>query len=128
MKNAFSVRPISGLVVATLVAGGTLSAHARDYGQYSERPKYLRDWFKQLKNPQLKLPCCEEADCARTEARTRDDHWEAKAPDGSWVAIPSDRIVTDQGNPTGEPILCSFKDWYGDGGWMVFCFVPGPGS
>jgi hypothetical protein len=121
-------RRMSGLIVAAaLAAGGPLDAHARDQGQYSDSPEHIRNWFKRLNNSRMRLPCCEESDCARTEARTRGGSWEAKAPDGSWLTIPHESIVTDQGNPTGEPILCSFKDWYG-GGWMVFCFVPGPGS
>ena len=129
ITKAFSVRPMSGLIVAAaFVAGGPLDAHARDYGQYSDSPQHIRNWFKRLNNPRLGMPCCEESDCARTEARTRGGSWEAKAPDGSWVTIPHESIVTDQGNPTGEPILCSYNNWYGNGGWMVFCFVPGPGS
>ena len=35
ITNAFSVRHISGLIVAAaLAAGGPLDAHARDYGQF----------------------------------------------------------------------------------------------
>ena len=130
MKNAFSVRRISELVVVVtvFVAGGTLDLHARDNGLYSERPKYLRDWFKRLQNQKTGAYCCDESDCARTEARIRGGRWEAKAPDGSWLAVPQENIVADKGNPTGEPILCSYYNWYGDGGWLVYCFVPGPGS
>jgi hypothetical protein len=117
------------LLIFAFVIGQAFGVDARDYGQYANHPQHLRDWFKRLENPRLGIPCCEEADCARTEARTRGGSWEAKAPDGSWVTIPHESVVTDQGNPTGEPILCSYNNWYGNGGgWMVFCFVPGPGS
>jgi hypothetical protein len=123
------LRRISRIIVAAaFVAVGPVDGHARDYGQNSGSPRLLRDWFKRLKNPRLDVQCCEEADCARTETRTRGGSWEAKAPDGSWVAIPSDSVVTDQGNPTGEPISCSYNNWYGNGGRMVICFVPGPES
>jgi len=126
MTRAFSLRRLSTLAGAALVAAGALNAHARDYGQYSDSPRHLRDWFKRLQNPRTRMPCCEEADCARTEARIRGANWEAKAPDGAWITIPHESVVTDQGNPTAEPVLCSYSDY--QGGWMVFCFVPGPGS
>ena len=113
------------LGVAVQIAGLTIDASARDRGQYNEVPGYIRDWFKGLRNPRDGRGCCNQ-DCARTEARIRGDHWEAKAPDGSWVAIPSDSIVTGQGNPTGEPILCALEYPEKELGWEVLCFVPGP--
>lgn len=116
------------LVAAVLIVGGSFHACARDYGQYSDRPKHLRDWFKQLQNKKTGAHCCGEADCARTEARIRDGRWEAKAPNGSWLAVPHESVVADKGNPIGEPILCSYNNWYDDSGWLVYCFVPGPGS
>jgi hypothetical protein len=93
------------LLIFAFVIGQAFGVYARDYGQYANRPQHLRDWFKRLENPRLGMPCCEEADCARTEARTRGGTWEAKAPDGSWVSIPHESIVTDQGNPTGESYI-----------------------
>jgi len=35
--------------------------------------------------------------------------------------------LNNQGNPTGEPILCSYMSFEGNW-WDVYCFVPGPGS
>jgi hypothetical protein len=67
--------------------------------------------------------CCDESGCARTEARSRGATWEAKAPDGSRITVPPESIVVDQGNPTGEPILCAYES---ETGWRVLCFVPGP--
>jgi hypothetical protein len=110
---------------AALVAGTALSAHAKDNGQYANAPTHIRDWFKRLENQRTRMPCSEEADCARTEARIRGGGWEAKAPDGTWVVVPPESVVTNQGNPTGEPILCSYGSFTGPG-WMIFCFVPGP--
>jgi hypothetical protein len=114
------------VILAAHVAGLTLVVSARDYGQYEDVPQHIREWFKALKNPRYGNSCCDESDCARTEARTHGDQWEALAPDGSWVTIPPDRIVHDQGNPTGEPILCASDS--GGGQWRVLCFVPGPGG
>jgi len=116
---------VSQLLVAAFVAGNALSASARDFGQYSNSPQQLREWFDSLQNPQTGSRCCSEADCARTEARTRGGKLEAKAPDGAWIAVPPESIVVDQGNPTGEPILCSHPSEEGDS-LQVRCFVPGP--
>jgi hypothetical protein len=117
----------SRVLVAAFVAGGALNAHARDYGQYSDVPTHIRDWFKGLENPRTSVRCCDEADCARTEVHTRGGKWEARAPDGSWIAIPPESIVTNHRNPTGEPILCVYPGPTGNG-WVVLCFVPGPDS
>ena len=114
--------PLGG---SSVVAGGALNAHARDYGQYTAAPKANRDWFKGLENRRTGARFCSDADCARTEARTRNDHWDAKTLDGSWIAVPPESIVVDQGDPTGGPILCSYPEAEGDG-WVVPCFVPGP--
>ena len=117
---------IALIVLAAHIVGLTLVVSARDYGQYGDVPQHIRDWFKALKNSRYGNSCCDESDCARTEARTHGDQWEARAPDGSWVVIPPDRIVLDQGNPTGEPILCASDS--GGARWRVLCFVPGPGG
>ena len=117
---------IALIVLAAHIVGLTLVVSARDYGQYEDVPQHIRDWFKALKSPRYGNSCCDESDCARTEARTHGDQWEARAPDGSWVVIPPDRIVLDQGNPTGEPILCASDS--GEARWRVLCFVPGPGG
>jgi hypothetical protein len=112
------------IMLAAPVTGLTPGA-ARDYGQYEEIPRPIRDWFKALKNPQSGGNCCDQSDCARTEARTHGNGWEARAPNGSWITIPADKVVHNQGNPTGEPVLCSVED---EEGWRVLCFVPGPGG
>lgn len=115
----------SRLLLAAFVAAGSTGAHARDYGQYSNVPNHLRNWFKSLYNRRTGVHCCNDTDCARTEARTVDGKWQAKAPDGSsWIAVPPESVVVDQGNPTGEPILCGVPD-EGSGG-AELCFVPGP--
>jgi hypothetical protein len=87
---------ILALAAVAVVAAGAVNAH--DIGG----PPQISVWLKHLKNPRLNMPCCNERDCARTEAHVRNGRWHAKAPDGSWIAIPTESVVTDQGNPTGE--------------------------
>ena len=117
---------IALIVLAAHIVGPTLVVSARDYGQYGDVPQHIRDWFKALKNPQNGRSCCDQSDCARTEARTHGDQWQARAPDGSWITVPPDSVVHNQGNPTGEPVLCA--DAPTERGWRVLCFVPGPGG
>ena len=96
---------------------------ARDYGQYEDVSPAIREWFRGLRSPQG-IFCCDEADCRRTEAHLSDNHWQARAPDGKWIDIPPDRVITDRFNPVGEPILCA--TWaLSSGSWNVLCFVPG---
>ena len=96
---------------------------ARDYGQYEDVSPTTRQWFRDLRSPEGAF-CCDEADCLRTEAHLSDDHWQARAPDGRWIDIPPGRVITDRGNPVGEPVLCA--TWaLSSGSWNVLCFVPG---
>lgn len=117
---------IGTLALFAQITGLTFDVNARDYGQYENIPQHIRDWFKALKNPQNGRSCCDLSDCVRTEARTQGNQWQARAPDGAWVTVPADSIVHNQGNPTGEPILCA--DALTEEGWRVLCFVPGPGG
>jgi hypothetical protein len=113
------------LAITAQVAGLTLDANARDRGQYNDVPENIREWFRALRNPQTGVNCCDLSDCARTEARTHGNEWEARAPNGLWIPVPDDKVVHNQGNPTGEPILCAAEY---EEGWRVLCFVPGPGG
>ncbi|MGA8155755.1 MAG: hypothetical protein WB822_05970 [Rhodoplanes sp.] len=116
------------LAIAVQIVGVSADASARDRGNYNEVPGYIRDWFKGLRNPRYGVNCCDQSDCSRTEARTQGNQWQAKTPDGSWIAIPDDKVVNNQDNPTGEPILCALENRAKELGWEVICFVPGPGS
>jgi hypothetical protein len=103
---------------------GSTTALARDYGQYEDVPPAVREWFRDLRSPNGGAFCCDVADCLRTEAQLSDDHWRARAPDGTWIEIPPGSVITDRGNPLGEPILCA--TWaLNSGSWNVLCFVPG---
>jgi hypothetical protein len=125
MMTAQKKIALAALTLAAQITGLTPGVHARDYGQYNDVPQHIRDWFKGLKNPRNGGSCCDQSDCARTEARTHGNAWEARAPNGAWLSIPDDRVVFNHGNPTGEPILCAIED---EEGWRVYCFVPGPGG
>jgi hypothetical protein len=101
----------------------TAQALARDYGQYENVPAEVRQWFRELRSPDGSISCCDVADCLRTEAQISEYRWQARAPDGTWLLVPSGRVIRNRGNPVGEPILCAGRG--PDGEWQVFCFVPG---
>jgi hypothetical protein len=76
-------------------------------------------WFNSLRDPHTGMSCCSEADCRRTTARIRDGHYEAFI-DNRWVAIPPEKVLDHETNPTGEAVVC----WSPVAG--ILCFVRGP--
>jgi hypothetical protein len=106
----------ASLLVVAQIVGPSPDASARDYGEYEDVPRRIRDWFKALKNPRNGGNRCDLSDCRRTDARTNGNQWQTRAPDGSWITISADKVVHNQGNPTGEPILCAYE---GEEGWRV---------
>ncbi|MFO1099530.1 MAG: hypothetical protein U1E81_15025 [Xanthobacteraceae bacterium] len=110
------------LVLLPFLLALTATDLVRDDGQYEHVSPEIRRWFHDLRSPDGGSYCCDETDCLRTEAHLKDDHWQARAPDGKWIDIPPTRVIQDRGNPVGEPILCAT---WGFDGWHVLCFVPG---
>jgi hypothetical protein len=109
------------LLILLLFAGNPAIAH--DYGEHESVSPATRQWFRDLRSPETSIQCCDVSDCLRTEAHVSQNRWKARAPDGSWLIVPPTRVITDRGNPVGEPILCAVNK--GEGSWLVLCFVPG---
>ena len=109
---------MAALALAAHITGLTRGVHARDYGQYEDVPQHIRDWFKALKNPQSGRSCCDLTDCARTEARTHHNEWEARAPDGSWITIPADSVVQNQGQSYRRGYAPTEKGWRVLAAWL----------
>lgn len=105
------------VVILTLIS---FPAHSRDDGRYANSP--LKLWFESLKQPQTGASCCSLSDCLRTEQEMAGDHYRAML-DGRWVDIPNEIVITTEGNPLGEPLLCA--DRHSNG--RLYCFVPGGG-
>jgi hypothetical protein len=112
---------MKSIILTLFVASGI--AVVRDNGQYGHVAPEIRQWFRELLTPDGAVVCCDLSDCLPTEAYISADKWQARAPDGRWVTVPSGRVVTHRGNPIGEPILCAIPA--GDGSYVVLCFVPG---
>ncbi len=108
------------LVAIPLVS---LPALATDQGQYSGVPDNIRAWFKSVQSPKG-VPCCDIADGHRTTWRGSKDGGYEVPIDGEWLAVPSEAIVYNAGNPVGEAVV-----WYTkySGKTFIRCFVPGDG-
>jgi len=111
-----------------LVWGGLATAtHARDYGQWNDRPLEVRQWFQSLTQPDHpRQSCCGEADAFEADRfEVEGDHCVAIITDGSGIlrtgtriAVPNDeKMKFDAGNPTGHGII-----FIGAKG-QVYCYV-----
>lgn len=75
----------------------------------------LAQWYSSLRTP-TGISCCDESDCAPTDARLRDGHWEVRPADSPWLTVP-DEAVLKRENADGRPVVCIF-------GGKILCFVP----
>lgn len=85
------------LCFAAALVAGTASALMPKTMANTQTPQHTSATGSSVLRTSGRMPCCEEADCARTEARIRGGGWEAKAPDGTWVVVPPESVVSSRG-------------------------------
>ena len=99
---------------------------ARDNGQWEGSPPHVRQWFRDLKQPDNpKQSCCGEADAYEADLFEVDnDHYVAiitngkgVIPNGTKIPVPTHKLKWDKGNPTGHGII--FIGLRG----QVYCYV-----
>lgn len=120
----------AGVALSILLASGAI---ARDGGQWAQNDPDVREWYRDLKQPDYpNASCCGEADAYWADGievkdgrvyaiitDTRDDgplkryHVEI----GTRVYVPDHKIRWDKGNPTGHAVV--FLNYAHD----VICFV-----
>jgi len=110
-----------------LAAGALATAtHARDYGQWNDRPAEVRQWFQSLKQPDHpRQSCCGEADAFEADQfEAEGDHYVAiitngrgLMPAGTRIEVPNEKMKWDAGNPTGHGII-----FIGAQG-QIYCYV-----
>jgi hypothetical protein len=113
--------------MALAVAG--CSAMAMDRDELKNVPSQIREWFERMQSPDG-TPCCSYADGHRTEYKTEDNQYWVPI-NGVWYPIPSESVIHNAHNPTGEAVV-----WYKpeivarkwDGRWTIVCFVPAAGA
>lgn len=76
----------------------------------------LAPWYQSLKQPGSGAGCCSIADCRPVKSRVVTDHYEILI-DEKWVAVPPDKILDHQSNPTGSAVAC-WTPYLG-----VLCFI-----
>ncbi len=96
-----------------------------------DQQKRTKDWFRGVKAPSG-VPCCNMADGHPTleDWRGQNEYWVPNPLHvqnqftSEWIQVPSEAVIHDAGNPTGEAIV-----WYVIQGEGVFirCFIPGGG-
>ncbi len=128
----------ASLLIASLLAVTPATAH--DW-----RHPELDSWYGSLKRPNTgRSPlgftsCCSQTDCHATEAQLRESDWWARIgirkTNGDWelrdwVKIPSEAVLQNHDNPTGEGVICHSTSWAMDGKSLdpktiaIWCFVP----
>lgn len=106
-------------------------AIARDNGQWADQPPAVREWFRELTQPDNPtISCCGEADAYEADEFERegnhyvaiitdgsgDDFGKRAIPNGTRIPVPNHKMKWDAGNPTGHGIL-----FIGPAG--VYCYV-----
>lgn len=110
---------------------------ARDNGQWENGDPAVREWYKNLMQPDNPSgSCCGEADAywadtvhvrgGKTFAQITDDRDDAPLGRphieiGTEFEVPDAKLKWDRGNPTGHTIIFLSRAGY------VFCFVQGSG-
>ncbi|KAA5612071.1 hypothetical protein [Rhodovastum atsumiense] len=79
----------------------------------------LAPWYNSLRQPGTGISCCSIADCRPVDYRVVQDRYEAFIA-GAWRAVPPDRVLHREDNPTGRAVVC----WTPTAG--IMCFVKGP--
>jgi hypothetical protein len=135
------MRKIIGHTFLALILGalagcaiGSLSAHAKDSGQWGDQPSELRAWFNRLASG--KGLCCSFADGetvqdvdwdtggSNKDTQSEGGHYRVRL-NGRWLSVPDDAVVTEP-NKFGPAVVWPYVD--GNGETKVRCFLPGAGS
>ncbi len=121
-----------GRLVSALAAAGLIYAYqppSRAAPPPGADPD-LAPWFRNLRQPETNLSCCDRSDCRTVRYRIVNGHIQAfigqefarwQNPPNTWVDVPETSILHNHDNPTGEGVAC----W---GGARILCFVEGTGA
>jgi hypothetical protein len=125
------------LLLILLVSLLIYPAFARDYGQWELTDPIVK-WYKSLHQPESVASCCGEADAywadlfeatpdgqyvaIITDDRDNEQFGRTPVLPGTRIIVPKDKIVFDQGNPTGHGVI------FLSSGGFVYCYVTPTGG
>jgi len=125
----------SDFILALLVIGIVIliafEALARDDGQWGDKSPAVRQWFKNLMQPDNPyVSCCGEADAFEADTfEVKDDHYIAIITDGKGIiangtriSVPNAKMKWNSGNPTGHGII------FMSGSGQLYCYVTPGGA
>jgi hypothetical protein len=116
------------LGVAVAVGAAGFASDVAGGGEHNPAATRSRgEWFKSLIQPGTGgAPCCDIADCKRTNAEWRKDGWWAEVQ-GVWRPIPALSVLKSPRSIDGEAYVCSGDTTYSDRHSLeprIYCFVP----
>lgn len=88
-------------------------AHARYNGPVDPE---IEAWFKKQKIPGSDGMCCDQSDGEHLPTRITGNHYEVDIGAGTWIAIPPERIILNNTNPTGAPVTWHYAE-------TILCFI-----
>jgi hypothetical protein len=110
VRTLLFVFALSLMITTSLVCTAT----SRDEGQWGDQSPQLRQWFRQLMQPdEPTKSCCGEADAYEADAfEVEGDHYVAiitngkgDIANGTRVPVPNSKMKWNEGNPTGHGII-----------------------
>jgi hypothetical protein len=132
------MRPLclAALALASMLLAAPSAA--RDQGQWQASPSKVRDWYRNLMQPdEPMISCCGEADAYwADDFAVEGNHYVAIITDdrddaplgrphldpGKRFAVPNTKLKYDAGNPTGHGVIFIRIDG------VVLCFIVPPGT
>jgi hypothetical protein len=97
-----------------------LPVQAKDDGRFSNSSPEIRRWFRDLRQPDSGISCCDVADGHEVDYRVRGGTYYVMI-EGREYPVPPRKIVRNQGNPTGSGVV--FYSMIGSRP-LILCFIP----
>jgi hypothetical protein len=100
-----------GALAALMALALSWPVWARDNGEWSSSPTFIREWFQSLMQPDNPhMSCCDEPDAFAADTFDQENgHWTTDGKgvigNGTRVLIPDGKLKRDKGDPTGHGIV-----------------------
>lgn len=114
--------PRGWLVLFLLAMGAASCLAAEGHTHAGAAGRFYSTW---MMPDAPKVSCCHDEDCAPSQSRFVDGHWEARWRDeDEWTPIPPGKVEVNRDTPDGRSHMCGRRS---GGDITVYCFVRGGG-